>query len=184
MAPSSRPEQEQLGKFHSGHVAMRWAAAIAVVAATACAAAACGSTSSTSTSTSASTAAQTSSSTATSSSSSAVASSLSASGTAKVVLTPTHGKVGTTVHVVGSGYAPNIQLTGTLCAVNTSGIVENPISDCDVLDVVAAVTDASGGFTSDYTVKRVPPPKAGYELGYGQVGSSAQSAGATFTVDP
>ncbi|HEY6379360.1 MAG TPA: hypothetical protein VI316_09280 [Candidatus Dormibacteraeota bacterium] len=108
----------------------------------------------------------------------------SASGTAKVVLSPTHGKVGAVIHVVGSGYGPNLQLTGALCTVNAGGAVENPISDCDVLDVVVAVTDAGGGFVSDYTVKRVPPLKAGYEIGYGQPGNSAQSAGAPFTIDP
>jgi len=101
-----------------------------------------------------------------------------------VVLSPTHGKVGTTVHVVGSGYGPNLQLTGALCTVNASGVVENPISDCDVLDVVTVTTDAGGGFSSDYTVKRVPARKAGYQLGYGQLGNAAQSAGAPFTIDP
>jgi hypothetical protein len=88
------------------------------------------------------------------------------------------------VHAVGSGYGPNLQLTGTLCTVNASGAVENPISDCDVLDVVTAVTDAGGSFMSDYTVKHVPARKAGYQLGYGQLGNAAQSAGAAFTIDP
>jgi hypothetical protein len=107
----------------------------------------------------------------------------SAAGTAKLVIDPTHGKVGTVIHVTGSGYAPGIALTGALCAVDAQGAVANPLSDCDVLDVVNVTTDTTGGFVTTYTVKAIPTAKAGYQVGFGRLGDSTQSAGAVFTVD-
>ena len=108
----------------------------------------------------------------------------SATGTAKVTIDPTHGKVGTVIHVVGSGYAPNEVIMGALCAVNASAAVENEFTDCDILGAVTVTTDAGGGFATAYTVKKIPPPKAAYALGFGKVGDSTQSAGAVFAIDP
>ena len=114
---------------------------------------------------------------------SASVSSQSAAGSARIVIDPTHGGVGTVVHVTGSGYAPNVTLSGTLCTLDSQGVVENPLTDCDVVDVVTATTDATGGFTATLTVKRIPTKKAGYQIGFGMPGNAAQSAGAAFTVD-
>ena len=102
----------------------------------------------------------------------------------KLTLQPTHGPIGTVVHVTGTGYAPTTPLTGSLCAVDALGNVSNPLAACDVADTVTITTDAQGDFAADYTVKRVPPPQAGYAIGFGTAGDNADSAGATFAVDP
>jgi hypothetical protein len=107
----------------------------------------------------------------------------SAAGTARVVIDPTHGSVGTVLQVTGSGYAPGIVLSGALCTTDAQGVVASPLTDCDVLDVVSVTTDATGSFTTTFTVKRIPPKKSAYQVGFGRPGDSTQSAGAVFTVD-
>lgn len=101
---------------------------------------------------------------------------------AKVVIDPTTGKVGSVIHVQGSGYSPNVTVTGTICAVNAQGQVDNPLTDCDVVDTVSVTTDANGNFTADYTIKRIPPAKAMYTIGFGVRGDPSNSAGAVITI--
>lgn len=141
----------------------------------------CGSSSSsTDTGTSSSAAATTS---ATTSSSAATSPAVTPLGKASVTLTPNHGKVGSVIHVVGAGYSPGVSVTGTLCAIDASGNVANPLTDCDVVNTVTVTTDAQGGFTTDFAVKRIPPPQAAYTIGFGVQGDNANSAGGVFTVD-
>lgn len=146
--------------------------------------AACGSSSSsTDTGTSSSSAAGAPSSSATSSTA-ATTSSSTAAHQAMVTLTPTHGKVGSVIHVVGSGYSPGVSVTGTICTVNASGGVDNPLMDCDVVNTVTVTTDASGGFATDFTIKRIPTPmKAAYTIGFGVQGDNSNSAGGVLTID-
>jgi len=100
-----------------------------------------------------------------------------------VILNPNHGKVGSVIHVIGMGYSPGVSVTGTLCALDATGNVANPLTDCDVVNTVTVTTDATGGFMTDFTVKRIPPPQAAYDIGFGVQGDNANSAGAVFTVD-
>ena len=102
---------------------------------------------------------------------------------AMVTLTPNHGKVGSVIHVVGSGYSPGVSVTGTICAINASGGVDSPLMDCDVVNTVTVTTDAQGGFTTDFTIHRIPPAKAAYSLGFGVQGDNSNSAGGLLTID-
>ena len=140
--------------------------------------AACGSSSSSSTST-------TSSSSTAPASSDTTSSTAAATGHAMVALDPTHGKVGTVVKVTGSGYGPNVSVTGTLCTIDATGQIANPLTQCDVVDTVPATTDSTGAFTATFTVKRIPTPaqSGGYTIGFGVQGDAANSAGAPFTID-
>jgi len=99
-----------------------------------------------------------------------------------VVINPTSGKVGSVIAVTGSGYSPNTQVTGTICALTASGAVDNPLTDCDVVNTVTVTTDASGAFTTNFTIKRVPPPKAAYNIGFGVQGDATNAAGAVITI--
>jgi hypothetical protein len=104
-----------------------------------------------------------------------------------VVLTPNHAKVGDTIHAVGSGYSPNVQVTGTICALDSTGpTVTNPLAQCDVVNTLAVTTDANGGFTADFVVKKFPPlptGSLGYTLGFGVQGDATNSGGGALTMD-
>jgi hypothetical protein len=106
---------------------------------------------------------------------------------AVVMINPASGKVGTKIHVTGSGYSPNVSVTGTICALDATGMVSNPIQQCDIVNAVTATTDASGAFTADYTVMRIPaavPGGKGYSIGFGVQGDASNSGGAVFTPTP
>ena len=134
--------------------------------------AACGSSSSSTTTTSSATSAP-------------AATSAAAAHQAAVTISPTHGKVGAVIAVTGSGYSPGVSVTGTLCTIDATGQIANPLTQCDVVDTVTVTTDSSGGFTANFTVKRIPTPAqaGGYTIGFGVQGDNANSAGAPFTVD-
>jgi hypothetical protein len=101
-----------------------------------------------------------------------------------VTLIPNHGKVNSVIHVVGSGYSPGVSVTGTICTVTASGGVDNPLTDCDVVNTVTVTTDTSGGFATDFTIHRIPTPaKAAYTIGFGVQGDNANSAGGALTID-
>jgi hypothetical protein len=100
-----------------------------------------------------------------------------------LVLDPTHGALGVTVRVTGSGYGPNVMLTGTICAVDAQGNVQNPLAQCDVTNIVSVTTDGHGGFATTYTVKRLPAARSGYTIGFGMSGDSGESAGSAFAID-
>lgn len=101
-----------------------------------------------------------------------------------LVLDPAHGAVGVTVHVTGSGYGPKVVLTGAICAVDAQGNVQNPLAQCDIGNIVSVTTDTHGGFEAAYTLKRLPTPMSGYQIGFGTSGDAGESAGAAFVVDP
>jgi hypothetical protein len=104
----------------------------------------------------------------------------------KVVITPNHGKVGDTLHAVGSGYKPNIPVTGTVCALDATGMVANPLAQCDVVNTVTVTPDATGAFTTDFVIKKFPPPVTGglgFALGFGSQTDAADSSGAALTKD-
>jgi hypothetical protein len=104
-----------------------------------------------------------------------------------VVLTPNHGKVGDTIHAVGSGYSPNVQVTGTICALDATGpTVTNPLTQCDVVNTLAVTTDATGAFVADFVIKKFPPLPAGslgLTLGFGVQGDASNSGGGALTMD-
>lgn len=121
-----------------------------------------------------------------SSSSSSTSTTTAAAAQAKVVLTPTHGKVGDTIHVVGSGYKPNIAVTGTVCALDATGMVTAPLTQCDVVNTLTVTPDATGAFATDFKIMKFPPPVTGglgYSLGFGSQTDATDSAGAALTKD-
>jgi hypothetical protein len=101
-----------------------------------------------------------------------------------LVLDPAHGALGVTLHVTGSGYGPKVELTGTICAVDAQGDVQNPLAQCDIANIVTVTTDTHGGFTAAYTLNRLPTRMSGYQIGFGTAGDAGESAGAAFVVDP
>ena len=104
-----------------------------------------------------------------------------------VMINPASGKVGTKIHVTGTGYSPTVGVTGTICALDATGMVSNPLQQCDVVNTVTVTTDASGAFTADYTVMRIPaavPGGKGYSIGFGVQGDASNSGGAVFTPTP
>jgi hypothetical protein len=104
----------------------------------------------------------------------------------KVVITPNHAKPGDSIHAVGSGYKPNIAVTGTVCALDATGMVPNPLAQCDVVNTVTVTPDATGAFSTDFKVVKFPPPVTGglgYALGFGSQTDAADSSGAALTKD-
>jgi hypothetical protein len=101
-----------------------------------------------------------------------------------LALDPTHGALGVTVRVTGSGYGPGVALTGTICAVDAQGNVGNPLAQCDITNIVSVTTDTQGGFAATYTLKRLPTARSGFQIGFGTSTDSSESAGAAFAVDP